>query len=198
VLRLTYLYKDKDGNEVEVLPAWDVASGTELTAVLSYIKDAETREFKPVKFKVPDGKPARLGVQYEQKGKTVVVPPPYTAATGTPVKVTIQYEQKSKLVEVPWTKWVRDGKAKTRNPEGDFVFAGSLTFSSPLDPNGPLRYAAADEGAIICVCDVPTAMMGLPYWSPKGQNDRFYEPNTEAIPDIGTKVTLILEPVLKK
>jgi hypothetical protein len=196
ILRLTYS-ATRDGKAVEVPPSWDVPAGVAVTAVLSYVKDGETTEYKPVTFEVPAGAPVKLGAQFQQAGKTTVVPPPYIAATGTPVKLTLQYEMKGKLVTVPWTQWVRDGNTK-KNPEADFVFAGSLFFNNPLAPNGPPRFAASDEGAIVCVCDVPTALLALPYWSPKGQNDRFYEPNTPAIPPVGTKVMLILEPVLKK
>ncbi len=196
VLRLTYTYT-KDGKEVEPPPTWDVPGGTELKAELGWVSNGNFRQSKPVTFKVPPGAAAKLGAQWERDGKVVVTPPPYTAATGTPVKLTLQYEDKGKLKTVPWTQWVRDGKTM-KNPDSDFVFAGSVTFKSPLAPNDPPRYAAADEGALVCVCDVPTAMLALPYWSPKGQADRFYEPNTPAIPPVGTKVTMILEPVSKK
>ncbi len=130
-------------------------------------------------------------------GSPVKFDPKFTPPSGTPIRVTLQYEDKGKLKVVPAQQWVRDQKTK-KDLEYDWVFAGSVFFKSPLDEDGPEQYAAAGEGSAICVTNVPTAMLDLPINSPKGLETRVYEPNTERIPAVGTKVVVILEPLPEK
>jgi hypothetical protein len=130
-------------------------------------------------------------------GSPVKFDPKFVAPSGTTIKVTLQYEKNGKTVRVPAQQWVRNGKTK-KDLEYDWVFAGSLFYKNPLDPEAPETYGAAAEGSAICLTNVPTAMLDLPILSPKGLEDRSYEPNTERIPALGTKVEVILEPVLEK
>jgi hypothetical protein len=130
-------------------------------------------------------------------GSPVKFDPKFVPPSGTPIKVTLQYEQKGKTVRLPAQQWVRNSKTK-KDLEYDWVFAGSIFYKNPLDPEAPETYGAAAEGAAICLSNVPTAMLDLPISSPKGLEERSYEPNTERIPALGTKVEVILEPVLEK
>jgi hypothetical protein len=131
-------------------------------------------------------------------GSPVKFNPKYVPASGTVIKVTLQYEQKGKTVRVPAQQWVVNGKTK-KDLEHDWVFAGSMFYKNPLDPEAPETYAAAAEGSAICVTDVPTAMLALPISSTNDPDlGRAYQPNTDRIPDVGTKVEVILEPVPEK
>jgi hypothetical protein len=117
-------------------------------------------------------------------------------ATGTTVKISLQYEQKGKLVTVPAGRWVRNMKTGKELDE-NWVFAGSAFAKNPFDPKKPDIYLA-NEGDMITVSNFEDAMLDLPIPSSKDDADRAFEANTEKIPPLETKVTIILEPVQEK
>jgi hypothetical protein len=129
-------------------------------------------------------------------GSPVKYEPKYSPASGTVVKVTLEYQKDGKTVTVPGQDWVRDAKTRKALPH-QWVFAGSVFFPNPEDPKQPPLYAA-NGGDVICVSNFPDAMLDLPVNSPQDDADRLYEAFTEHIPPLGTKVTVILEPVGKK
>jgi hypothetical protein len=130
------------------------------------------------------------------KGAPVKYEPKFVAPSGTPIKITLRYEQGGKTVTVPAGQWFRH--VKTNKPlELDWVFAGSFDGPNP-EKEGGLPYYMANHGAVISVCNVPTAVLDLPCRSPKPPNDRHWEANTDRIPARGTRVEVILEPVARK
>jgi hypothetical protein len=179
-----------------VPPTMEAPGGVTLRAQLEYTKNGEFSDLPKVEFQAPAGPPIKLGLEFQQGDKVTTAPPLYTLATGTPIKVSLQYELDGKRTVVPASKWILNGRTK-KELEHDFVFAGSVRAKNPLDPDAPPTYLASAEGAYLSVCDVPTTLLSLPVWSPKGQNDRFFAPYTERIPPEGTRVTVILEPVLE-
>jgi hypothetical protein len=115
--------------------------------------------------------------------------------TGTKIKISLQYEKKGKLVTEPAGRWVRN--ANTRKELGeDWVFAGSAFAKNVLDPKKPDIYLANEDGDLICVSNFEDAMLDLPISSPKDWSERFFEAIPERIPELESKVTVILEPVL--
>jgi hypothetical protein len=128
-------------------------------------------------------------VQYKQKGDDVIVIPP----SGSRIKVTLQYEEKGKLITVPAQKWVRDCKTK-KDLAYDWVFAGSHLIFDPDDKDKPPFYAA-NAGDVITVANFEGAMLDLPINSSKQNAELAFEANTDRIPPLETKVTIILEPV---
>lgn len=131
-----------------------------------------------------------------KEGSPVRWLPKFRAPTGTPVKITLEYESKGKKVRVPARSWVKN--TKTGKELGtDWVFAGSMLVDNALDPNAPKHYLAND-GDVICVANFESALLDLPTESSKDDAERAYDAWTERIPPLGTKVTVILEPVLKK
>jgi hypothetical protein len=129
-------------------------------------------------------------------GSPVKFEPKYQPAHGSIIKVTLRYDQDGQVVTVPAQQWVRDGRTKKELPH-DWVFAGSLLFDDPDDPAKPKIYAA-NGGDVICVSNFPDAMLDLPVNSPQEDAERPYEANTDKIPPLGTKVTVVLEPVAEK
>jgi hypothetical protein len=127
-------------------------------------------------------------VQYQPKQK-----PP----TGTTIKITVQYKNaKGETVTADAKEWVRN--AKTRKAlDVDWVFAGSQFFQDPDDPKKK-PYYMANSGDVICVSNFGDAMLDLPIDSSKDNADLLFEAWTERIPERGTKVTVLLEPALKK
>lgn len=121
----------------------------------------------------------------------------YTPASGDVIKVTVQYTDKNgKPVSVPAQNWVRNA-VKKNALEHQWVFAGSRLIP---DPDGKMKpFYAADNGDLICVCNMPSAMMDLPVKNPNSEPEsRIYEAFTERIPPLGTKVEVVLELLEKK
>jgi hypothetical protein len=119
----------------------------------------------------------------------------YVPARGPTIKVWLRYEKGGKTVTVAAQEWIHDGKAKKPLAQ-DWVFGGSR-FLPNEDKTKPPIYLA-NYGDVICVCNMDTAMLDLPVRSPKRLDDRIFDANTDAIPPVGTKVEVLLEPVPEK
>jgi hypothetical protein len=126
-------------------------------------------------------------------GAPVQFTPEFKSPTGTPIQVSLRYARDGKTVTIPARDWVREAKTG-KELDHDWVFAGSYFYKDPDEPNREPLYVASADGAYICVTSVPTALLDLPIFSPKGLEERAYVPWTERIPALGTKVTIILEP----
>jgi hypothetical protein len=126
-------------------------------------------------------------------GSTVVFEPKYKPASGSTIKVTLQYQDKGKKVIVPAQQWVRTVRTK-KDLAYDWVFAGSRFVPNPLDTTKP-DYFLANDGDIICVANFQSALLDLPVQSSAENDDLLFEPHTERIPPKDTPVTIILEPV---
>jgi hypothetical protein len=128
-----------------------------------------------------------------EPGAPVRFEPGFRPPSGTPIKVTLLYVQDGKLVSVPGRSWVRNVKTG-KELECDWVFAGSILVEkpNPLDPNAPPKYLA-NEGDVICVANFQTALLDLPIESSKADAERGYEAWTDRIPEVGTRVNVVLE-----
>ncbi len=134
---------------------------------------------------------AALVVAGAKAGSPVQFQPKFTPAHGTPIKILLQYQKDGKTVTVPAQQWVRDVKTK-KDLGTDWVFAGSRLLPDPEDDKKPPFYLA-NQGDVICVCNMDTAMLDLPVASPTALAERNYEANTEQIPPLDTKVDVIFE-----
>lgn len=129
-----------------------------------------------------------------KEGSPVRFVPKYRPASGTPIKVSVQYKDKDKEVTAPAQSWIKN--AKDNKPlQSDWVFAGSRFVKNPLDDGK--EYYLANDGDIICISNFETALLDLPIKSPKDNADLIFVANSERIPPLGTKVVVILEPVLE-
>jgi len=126
-------------------------------------------------------------VQYKEVGTNFITMPP----SGQPISIMLQYEENGRQVSVPAQQWVRNGKSGKAMKE-DWVFAGSHLWRDPQ--NGHSVYGATAEGGYICTSNVPTALLDVPFNSPKSLEGRSFEPFTEHIPPLDTRVLVILEP----
>jgi hypothetical protein len=138
---------------------------------------------------------AALEVAGAKAGSPVRYEPKYQPAHGTTIQVTLEYEQGGKTVRVPAQQWIRDERTR-KEMSHPWVFAGSRFFADPENPKQPIY--TANGGDVICVSNFPDAMLDLPIHSPQEDANRLYEAFTERIPPLGTKVTVILEPVPEK
>jgi hypothetical protein len=158
-------------------------------SILSTAADARAIHFGLLAAGATPGSP----VQYVEKNKQYEIIPP----SGARIKVTLQYEEKGKLMRVPAQEWVRDGKTQ-KKLDCDWVFAGSQFYQDPEQKDKPPVYLAAADGAYICTTNVTTAMLALPINSSNTPEERTFEPFTEHIPPLDTKVTIILEATPEK
>ncbi len=137
---------------------------------------------------------AALLVAGAKPGAPVTFQPKFSPACGTLIKVSLQYADKDgKTVTVPAREWIRDVKTK-KDLDSDWVFGGSKLIPDPEDSTKP-PYYLANQGDVICVCNMDDAMLDLPIPSPKALADRNYEANPDRIPPLDTKVDVIFDVV---
>lgn len=129
-----------------------------------------------------------------QTGSPVKFEPMYRPASGTEIEVTVRWtDAKGKPQQVKAQEWVRNNKdGKTlKHP---WVFAGSGFWT---DTDTGDKHYMAEGGDLICVSNFPSAMLDLPIESTQGNDNLLYEAFADKIPERGTKVELVLKPVLK-
>ena len=126
-----------------------------------------------------------------KEGSPVQFYPRYKPAHGTRIAISVRYERQGKQVTVPAQSWIKNA-ATGKALDSDWVFAGSRLVPNPLDKDKP-RYLAND-GDVICLCNMDTAMLDLPVRSPKKFDSRIFEAFTERIPPLNTDVEVILTP----
>jgi len=119
--------------------------------------------------------------------------PKFAPAKGTAVKISLRYSNGKKEVTVPASEWIRHFKTK-KALDQDWVFGGSRFIKDQEDPKAKPFYLA-NHGDLVCVVNMDSAMLDLPARSAKALSDRVWEPDTDKIPENGTKVEVIFEPV---
>lgn len=108
-------------------------------------------------------------------------------AAGDPIQIEVRYEADEVRRTIPIETWMRHSRTKAPLKPQPWVFAGSL----PLD-NGNI--AADEEGTIIAVVDFESALIALPRLHTSANEELWLEPNTPAIPTVGTVCTLLFRP----
>jgi hypothetical protein len=124
-------------------------------------------------------------------GAPVQFHPRYIPASGDVIKVSIRYEQQGKLITTPAQKWLRLAEGG-KESDHDWVFAGSKFVPDPDNPAKPMYLA--NYGDVICTANMDTALLDLPIRSTGALEGRLFTTNPDVIPEIGTKVVVVLEP----
>jgi hypothetical protein len=137
-----------------------------------------------------------LMVAGAEPGSTVVTRPKFKSPTGTAIKIFLEYEKDGKKVRVRAQEWIRNIKSK-KELHTDWVFAGSHLIPDPFDKTKKPAYAA-NFGDVICISNFDSALLDVPFDSPKDNDDLAFEAHTERIPAEKTAVLVILEPALEK
>ena len=127
-----------------------------------------------------------------QVGTPVTYNPSFIPATGQRIRVWICYfDQDGKYQVTDARRWVvKSGTEETLSE--DWVFAGSYIWTDPVDNQ---NYYQGDVGDMICVSNFTTAMLDIPVASSADTDQLEYGPNTPSIPERGTSVRMILEPI---
>lgn len=131
-----------------------------------------------------------------EPGSPVTFQPVYKPASGSTIRVEVVFNKDGKKVNLRAQDMIRDmksGKALSQ----EWVFAGSRMVPDPLDKNKP-PYYMANDGDVICVSNFETALLDLPIKSSKDNADVQFEAFTENIPELKTKVAIMLEVIPPK
>ena len=124
----------------------------------------------------------------------------YKPATGDPIRIYLEYQRPGGTLQlVPAQSWVL--RASDKKPlEGDWVYAGSFKGKSTNISGEEFVYFGANDGRVVCLSNFNTALLDLPFESINADpntEDLGYRANKDAIPERGTKVRAIFEPVPK-
>lgn len=112
------------------------------------------------------------------------------AASGDPVEVRVRYELNGRVVEQSACDWMIDVAAGRPMAPRAWVFSGS-------ERDKANRLAADEEGTLVTVVDFPSSLLSLATSHSSSDTDLWLKANTDAIPPLGTAVTLILQPAKK-
>ena len=127
-----------------------------------------------------------------QVGTPVSYDPTFVPATGQRIRVWVcYYDSDGAFKAVDARQWIV--KVGTKDVlEDDWVFSGSTVWKDPADGR---NYYQADGGDMICVSNFSTAMMDIPVASSADTDSLGFSPYTERIPERGTPVRLVLQPI---
>ena len=120
----------------------------------------------------------------------------FKAATGTKMKVTVHYRMGGKLHTHAAQEWVWNA-TKKKALEHEWVFAGSQLIPNPDNP-GAKPFYGANSGEIISISNFLYSMLEIPADISKDDANLNFEPKTDKIPPLFSKVWLILEGVPAK
>ena len=130
-----------------------------------------------------------------QIGHAARFEPVYTPAAGTEIEILMLWVDKDgkrrKTRAQEWIRNVKTQKAMTH----PWVFAGSGFW---VDPETKKRFYHAESGDLICVSNFSTATLDIPVESTQANQELLFEPFTDRIPPIDTKVRMILIPKFPK
>jgi hypothetical protein len=186
------LWADKKHKRVVMVGEVCLREGTmELFACLKNTKEHESIVAVPTKAYLVHAGLIAVGAE---PGNPARFLPSYRPARGAEIQVTVDWSDAAGVRHhakaQDWLRQVKTGKP----PETNWVFGGSGFWVDPM--NGDRHYQA-EEGDFICISNFASAMLDLPIESSQANNALLFEANTPQIPPKGTKVTLVLTPVLK-
>ena len=105
--------------------------------------------------------------------------------TGHKLRIHVRWNDKSEKRSVGIAEWMEIATTDSPLPPQDWLFAGSLRTKDG-------RFAADLDGTVICVVDFPSALIALPELRSADNSQLWLRARTDAIPPIGTRVTLVV------
>ena len=106
--------------------------------------------------------------------------------TGDSLALSVRYSVKGKTTVVPVGRWLRGVDHKSHSEKIEWVFAGSRTLESG-------KFGADLDGTVVCVVDFDTALITVRDLHSADNEALWLEANTEAIPPVGTRCTLVIQ-----
>lgn len=158
----------------------------------------DTKEHEAILTADVDARKLRVALELSgaKAGSPVRFGPPYKPATGQTMKITLEYIGKSgKVVSSRAQEWIRDGTTRKALAH-EWVFGGSQLVPNLLDANKPIFLA--NDGDLVCISNFESALLDLPIKSSKLNAELVFEANSGKIPAVGTRVSVVFEPVPDK
>jgi len=119
--------------------------------------------------------------------------PRFAPPTGTEIAIEVRWkDRQGKVQSAPAQHWIRNIKTK-KELDVNWVFAGSYFRK---DEETGEEYYQANFGALVCVLNMPEAMLDLPMESFGAIEARMFEAFKEHLPPAGTPTTILLKPIL--
>jgi hypothetical protein len=107
--------------------------------------------------------------------------------SGDPVDVLVRFESDGRTVEASACDWMTDVTRHKPMERTHWLFTGSDRLKDGT-------FAANLEGTVVTVVDFDSSVIALPDLHTSSNAQLWLEANTEAIPPVGTKATLVLRP----
>lgn len=130
------------------------------------------------------GKPLSYDMKFD--------PPKLVPATGPKVDIFIVIKIDDVEREIPANRWVQDNKTKEMKKGNTWLFAGSQF----AEVQGKQVYHADLNGSAISLVNFGDDLLTLPntMTDANESHDKVWQPRTQAIPKVGTKVVIRLKP----
>lgn len=133
---------------------------------------------------------AALLVIGAKQGAPAKYDPDFIPPTGEEIEINVRWlDPASKKVKSLRAQEMILENESERIMQSDWVFTGGLF---GVDPDGKKYYLANVTGEVFGVSNFPGSVLDVPFESPSDYSALFYTPNTKQIPELGTKVLLIL------
>ncbi len=124
-------------------------------------------------------------------GTPVAWEPKYKAPTGSEIQVfALWKDANGKKHNIDTRKWVHQLGTAKETLNTNYVFAGSKMWK---DPDTGEELYQAESGDLICVSNFSTATLDVPLDSSQANSGLMFAAMTEAIPEVGTPVRLVLQ-----
>lgn len=121
--------------------------------------------------------------------------PKFVPAKGEKIEVKIRWKDNDGTIrETLAQNWVLEAVSK-KKMSIPWVFTGSVM--RKMD-DGVTVYLADATGEIIGLSNFPASILDVPIESTDANEDLFFTPNTDEIPEIGTPVTVLMSPILQE
>lgn len=120
-------------------------------------------------------------------------PPKLVPATGPEVDVFIVIKADGIEREIPANRWVQDNQTKKAMPGNTWLFAGSEF----AEYQGKQVYRADINGSALSLVNFGDDLLTLPnkLTDANDSHNKVWQPRTQAIPKVGTKVLIRLKPL---
>ncbi|HMO84985.1 MAG TPA: YdjY domain-containing protein [Lacipirellulaceae bacterium] len=128
------------------------------------------------------------------QGRPVQYRPEFAPPTGSVIAVEVRWlDDQGQWQSARAQDWVQD--VRTKEPMSQsWVFAGSGFWTDEATGN---QFYMAEQGDFICVSNFTSATLDVPIESSQANDGLLFEARTAAIPDLGTRVRLVLTPQLE-
>lgn len=116
----------------------------------------------------------------------------FTPPHGSLIDIQVRwFDEQSKQEVTRSAKEMVFNVVKQKTMESDWIFGGSVSYQ---DPETGDKYYVADSGEMICLSNFSTAAIDIQVESTNTNEDLYFRAHTENIPELGTKVYMILKP----